>query len=242
MDSNRLAPLSFAASSSAPYHNLRKWTADWTLTGHDRRPPHSPGVYPLWRLIAGRSGRGRPGGLLVAWTLWERCANRIWPSRSIPGAPFGLLRFRPMRYCGNPLLLPDGALIVPGDLVGELHCNNTALATLIEFREISRLRACRADLNSLGRWLGQSGELPTLKAFYGVTLLWWAAARLGFNVRERQAPLRNWFDWIFMGGLLLIYAADGATRAKLGTTLSRTPREVWISRKELSRGYADSVR
>jgi len=96
------------------------------------------------------------------------------------------------------------------------------MAERIRKWKINHYRACRCDLQNLANWCIQAREALPVKAFYGVTMVWWAAARLGFEVHDRRRVIRNQFDGIFDGN-----------------TLSGHPREVWLSRVELIRRYAE---
>jgi hypothetical protein len=191
---------------------------------------------PLWRIISHRSGAGKAHGVLRAWIGWENFSNYLWPTYRVAGAPYGLLRMKLIRYRGRQIRLPDETTISWGDPLVELHCDNAGIVKLIRRGEINRYRACRQELAALARWV-QTADAP-VKALFGVTMLWWAAKRLGFSVRERHGRLRNALDRIFMAGLLLIYSTDGPNRAARGQTLDRYPHEVWISRDELIRRYA----
>jgi hypothetical protein len=195
---------------------------------------------PFWRLIGNRSRAGHAQGLLRAWAVWELLSKYLWPTQAIPGAPDGMLKIRILSYRGNRTRLPDGTLVSPGDLVAELHCDNGAIVALGR-RRINRYRACRWELRSLARWAVHVPVATEIKAFYGITMLWWAAARLGFVVRQRDSGWRSRLDRLFMGGLLLLYSDDAADRATRGKTLDQYPREVWLSRAELIRRYAAST-
>lgn len=192
---------------------------------------------PLWWIIGHRSGGGDARGVLRAWIAWESFSNWLWPTQPVPGAPYGLLKVRFIHYRGEPVYLPDETVISSGDLIGELHCDNAVIAALIRRRKINRYAACRHDLQSLARWLVEAEAATRIKALYGVTMLWWAGARLGFSVRQRHGGLRDRLDRIFMAGLLLVYSTEGPNRAHQGKTLDSYPREVWISRAELIRRY-----
>ena len=186
------------------------------------------------------SGMGQARGVLKAWILWERFSNRLWPMRPIPHAKYELLRFRLVRYRGPEVVLRDGTSIHAGDVVGEIHCDNPAMSDHIRQGRMNHYRACRCDLKNLANWSVQAREALPVKAFYGVTMVWWAAARLGFEVHERKRVLRNRFDRIYMAGLLLVYSNDRAVADCRGSTLSGRPREVWLSRAELIRRYAET--
>jgi hypothetical protein len=121
-------------------------------------------------------------------------------------------------------------------IVGELHCNNQALLELT-YHGGNVYRAARDDLHCLARWIAQPGFDVNVEAFFGVTLIARAAARLGFSVRELPRTLRRRFDRMFMTGLLVLYTPDGLSRISRGTTVRSYPQEVWLSRRELLRRY-----
>lgn len=168
--------------------------------------------------------------------MWEHFADYWWPKTPIPGAPYGLLKIRPKRYRGIPITLPDGTVIAKGDPIAVLHCDNSLFVTLAAHGQ-NRGRACRLDLQSLARWTQEGDSCPPFKALFGITMIWWAAARVGFVVREPPPTIRNRLDGIFMGGMLLAYSTDGSDRVGRGTALDRCPREIWLSRDALLRHY-----
>src|SRR5271156_2823619 len=55
-----------------------------------RLRPRSP-IEKILRVGAARTQPGLPAGLLRAWPLWERTAQRLWPRTPIPGARYGIL-------------------------------------------------------------------------------------------------------------------------------------------------------
>lgn len=144
---------------------------------------------------------------------------------------------RIVRYRGRPLSLPDGTEVNRGTLVGELHCNNPLVFDLVNCGKINPYRAARTDLEALARWLVNSGDAATVRAFYGFTMLAAAAERLGFFVRECGPGISGRLNRVFMTGLLLIYTRDGLARLNKGRTLNSYPREVWMSRGQLLDRY-----
>ncbi|HEX6508283.1 MAG TPA: hypothetical protein VF221_11680 [Chloroflexota bacterium] len=190
----------------------------------------------FWRLSSGsRDGRAR--GLLRIWPLWEWIARRIWLTRPIPGARYGVFTVHMTRYRGDRFLLPDGSTIRPGDQVGELHFNNRVMVEVTRRRIWDLLPALEADLRSLALWI-TGPDFPTdVTAFYGVTLLSSGARRLGFTARERPVTVRARLDRFFLSGLLALYSRQGLSRLRLGSTYGTYPQEVWMSRAELLRRY-----
>ncbi len=198
----------------------------------------SPAAAFFWRLLAMGTTPGHPHGVLFVWPRWERFALRRWPTTEIPGAPYGLLAMRIAPYQGKAVELADGTIVEPKTFVGELHCNNPKILTLVTQGRGNPFRACREDLRSLAAWTANSLEGSRVRAFYGVTLLSRGAARLGFEVRRCQPTLRTRLDRMFMIGLLLLYNREGLSRLSHGSnTLHSYPQEAWMSRGRLMRLY-----
>jgi hypothetical protein len=110
-----------------------------------RPRPRSP-IEKILRVGAARTEPGLPAGLLRAWPLWERTAQRLWPRTPIPGARYGILCVHFTAYNESSVVLDDGARIEPAAAVAQLHCNN--LRILQFAREGASLRGMRTD------WLG----------------------------------------------------------------------------------------
>lgn len=201
-----------------------------------RRGPHLRGTQLLWKVVAHGTEPGNPRGLLAVWPRWEHFALTMWPTCRIPGSSRGVLRVRFAPYRGETLTLPDGTEIRPGMIVGELHCNNQVMLDMTG-HGTNVYRAAREDLHCLAHWIAQPGFDVNVEAFFGVTLIAKAAARLGFSVRALPRTLRRRLDRMFMTGLLVLYTPDGLSRVDKGTTVRSYPQEVWFSRRELLRRY-----
>jgi YkoP domain len=199
----------------------------------------SPAAAMMWRIAAHGSHPGDPHGLLAIMSRWEHFACRHWPMRAIPGCPFGLLKFRFEFFRGDPVTLPDGTEIRPGELIGELHCNNLAILKLVQ-RHQNPYAAARKDLERLAVWLEKADPDADVPAFHGVTMLAPAARRLGFFVRELPHGVAARLERFFMTGLLLIYTTDGMTRLNKGSTVRMFPREVWLTRRQLRTRYGSN--
>jgi hypothetical protein len=202
-----------------------------------RRVARARGTGLLWKVIAHGTEPGNPHGLLLAWPRWEHFAHSMWPTRQIPGTHHDILRVRFVPYRGESLALPDATEIRPGMIVGELHCNNQAILDLVGRGRGNPYRAAREDLRCLARWIARPGFDLNVQAFFGVTLIAKAAARLGFSVRARPPTLRRRLERMFMTGLLVLYTLDGLSRIERGTTVRSYPQEVWLSRRELLHRY-----
>ena len=189
-----------------------------------------------WRIIAGATRPGEAHSLLRAWPGWEQLARFLWPVCEIPAAPYGLICFRITTYRGQPVALPDTAVIAPGATLGELHCNNSAVLKLVEGGG-NPFAACREDLKSLSNWIVQDRRGREIAALYGSTILATAARRLGFTVRPTRVTLYRRLQKVFFEGLLLLYNRDGLARLQRGSTVNSYPAEVWLSRGELLQLY-----
>ena len=187
-----------------------------------------------WLLGAGTGG-GKARGILRVWQLFDRVLVHFTPMIPIPGAVDNVFKLQYLQYHGHPVTLPDGTHVGRGDSICWLHMNNSLLAHMDG--QLSLLRAFRGDLQALARYV-QRPEFPAdVKAFYGYTLLSGAAPRLGFTVRPQRITIKTRLDRIFLQGLLAVYTPSGLNRLRRGSTYSRYPQEVWMSRAELLRRY-----
>ncbi len=233
-------------SSDVPYYGriggrirVRKFL--WNPRAADRHSLTSFGRL-AWRILSLGVTPGRARGPLAAWQAWELLANRLWPKTEIPKAPYGLLSLRLSPYRGSPLLLPDGTLIRDGFLVGELHCNNQAILSLVASGRKNPFAACREDLRRLASWLEEVDKERAIRAICGFTILVKAARRLGFVPRNPEMGLRRRFEKFYMTGLLILYSIQGSRRVFQGSTPTTLPCEVWMSRDELLRRYGPRQR
>jgi hypothetical protein len=203
-----------------------------------RRLTQSENASLAWRIIAGGTKPGEAHGLLKAWPEWERLARRLWPVFEIPGASYGLLCLRITSYRGETMVLPDTTTVAPGAILGELHCNNSAIFELVS-QHGNPFAACREDLKSLSSWIVQDQLGRQIEAIYSCTILTTAAQRLGFTVREKPITLRQRLEKFFFKGLLLLYNQEGLVRIQHGSTTNAYPADIWLSRRELLRLYHD---
>jgi hypothetical protein len=215
------------------WHGLPRDRAITRSVGAAGRLKSQSSIEKVLRVGAARTEPGLPAGLLRAWPLWERTAQRLWPRTPIPGARYGILCVHFTTYNESPVVLDDGARIEPGAAVAQLHCNN--LRILQFAREgASLLTAARDDLRCLAKWIAESDKGAEIAALYGVTLLGPICTRIGFAVRPRQLTMRNRLDTFFLKGLLLLYNRTGLSR-KL--PVDRRAVQVWMSREELLQRY-----
>ncbi len=162
-----------------------------------------------------------------------------WVERHDNIRPIGLggyiLRLRVTRHRGERLVLMDGTVVDPGDLVGELHLDNQRAAALhaegnagFRFRrELFRLLpALVLDL--------QRPEYRAINAICGTSLLWRSASlvlKAEFEHRPLP-PFSRWWLGTWQRILLAHYRPEGQRRLSKGPT---EPRKIWVTRRALAR-------
>ena len=164
-----------------------------------------------------------------------------WVERHEQIRPIGeggyIFRMRVTRHRGRRVVLKDGTVVDPGDLVGELHLDNERAVALhaeghggFRFRqELFRL------LPALGLDLQTRPEYRTIKALFGASLFWRnpsLVARAGFEQRPLP-PFTRWWLGTWERILLASYHPQG--RRRLGKGRRAELREVWITRRTLAR-------
>lgn len=184
-------------------------------------------IRPLWGIL-------RPA--LDAYEVTYACYWR-------PGLVGPALRVDLRRYVGPSLSFPDGTVVEPGDLIGEMHLQNESLEELHAecSRDLDgsaavalRFRAMIVrSLEALAREVAQGRAFDGVKAFHGETIYFRGAERLGFVVREstryRLGPTN-----LFLHLLRCRFIPAGLDG--LPAVLVR-PRHLWLTRRELCRRY-----
>jgi hypothetical protein len=160
---------------------------------------------------------------------------------SVPGSRYKLLLACYHPYHGKrPVVLPDGVIIQPGELVGEFHLANTRIMEIAAENKPGlqwRLLEMLTDEFTVLAIAAHAGELPRpVRAFYGVNVLPAGARRLGFVL----IPIPKGWDRLWLGFweslLRLVYYSFQTTKK---ATIRRTmdPYEIWITGVELERRY-----
>jgi peptidoglycan-N-acetylglucosamine deacetylase len=189
-----------------------------------------------WGLLRlGRAGSGRATGSLVVWTWWDALLHRR--QRLEAPRPGAMACYTRGRRHGAPVVLRDGTVIKPGDVVLEMHINNRQqLAQSMGGRTPwQRLAATRADMRALAE-LVASDALGPVVALHGVTLVGGIPRLLGFEIH----PLPRTWQWAlfryFMIGEEAIYHPTGLARLDRPRE-RRWPVECWMSRSSLLRQH-----
>jgi len=164
-----------------------------------------------------------------------------WVERHESYQPVGaggyIVRFKTTRYRGPRLVLKDGTVVNPGDLIGELHMDNHVAAGLhrdgrsgFRFRqEVFRM------LPALGLDLRTRPEYREINAVGGATLLFSRPAQgfartMGFECRPLP-PFTQWWLGTWERILLAAYHPEGQRRLAKGRRIE--PQHIWFTRRTL---------
>ena len=184
-------------------------------------------------------GTSAPGQGPHAPTGWVERFDR-WYEQKYDIRPIGcgghIFRLGLIRHLGERVVLVDGTIIDPGDVVGELHMDNRRAAELhregrsgIRFR-----REVLRSLPALAHDLAARPDCQTVKAVCGASLFWEGAARVGFESRPLPAFAR-W--WLTHWERFLLCRFHPAGRRRLAEGDRTQSRQVWMSRRVLLERY-----
>ncbi|MGI5902414.1 MAG: polysaccharide deacetylase family protein [Desulfitobacteriia bacterium] len=194
----------------------------------DLKLPIVPLTFPPW------SWRRRLTFSL--WEKWEQLYVKIYNIERIDH--LNLFRLKVSRYRGPDLIHPDGQVMATkGDLVGEIHFDNLRFQSVGPDLQKTGLRALKLALRSLpdlAKYIANNPKHQNIKVYLGLTLINRGVKKLGFNVQEypgRDGRLVALFQKI----IVHIYHPSGGKRNT--ASLGKTPKIVWISKKELLERY-----
>jgi hypothetical protein len=167
----------------------------------------------------GRSGN-KVGQTL--WIGWEKIIGYTMALRSEHALEFGICKVMVKRYAGDSILCGDRTWIDKGDLIGELHLNNSMVLALT--REVGADRAAiqtarliRASLKEIGEALDTRLEMAQVKALIGVTLLHRGLTHgLGFEQQRLPSKRFEKLSTFYLRLLLRFMHPDGLKRIEQG--------------------------
>ncbi len=151
-----------------------------------------------------------PRFVLVLWPVVDRLLRVIHHIRPLKADDSGIIRFNLHHYKGSTRILDDGSKVKTGDTIIELHLNNA----WFKRRRNLNLSASQSPREFLGcfaqdlRILAQqivSGMFGDIAALHGITLLYVAARRLGFQIDELPDSLWKKGACFYMAGLMQVY-------------------------------------
>ncbi|MBM7855919.1 peptidoglycan/xylan/chitin deacetylase (PgdA/CDA1 family) [Desulfohalotomaculum tongense] len=176
------------------------------------------------------------------WSIWERCFAALAGVKPLAGTVDSAFSLALRKYRGQPLNLPDGTLIKPGDLLGELHFDNNLLLNITsrapgpEQTATALLRSVKQSLPRVAAVLASDPRYKQVKAVYGITMIHRGARFLGFKIYDiYPAVLRIITTW-YQRWLLIVFHPRGLShfikhRSKM------VPKMLVMSKKQLLQRY-----
>jgi hypothetical protein len=147
--------------------------------------------------------------------------------KHIPNSKNNFMYINPYQYKRKTITLKDGTVIAKGDLVAEIHIDNSS---------IKRLNTGYANLFKL-----LNGELKALKesydtepysgikAIYGITVFYDIARRQGFTVVEMDNKIVRFFGSLWENILRLLFK-NGNKKTRKKFIYSK---ECWLSKNQI---------
>ncbi len=186
-------------------------------------------------------GYAPPSFLLKLWPCLDRIICRCLRIKPLRKDKTGILSIELRRHRGRLIRLDNGTTVGHGDLLVELHMNNTwFVETRRRFKDSpGEMRwlvslAFVDDLKHLAREMANGKLSGEVKALHGVTMLYPPAQRLGFTVMEFPKSLKKRLIVFYLSGLRHVYYFG-----KDPVALRKRPdlKEVWMSRPRLLERY-----
>ncbi|MEQ8199679.1 MAG: hypothetical protein ABRQ27_17040 [Clostridiaceae bacterium] len=159
------------------------------------------------------------------------CIEKVYRNKYgwklIPCSDIEFLYVDIQKYRGKEKKLKDGTLILPEDIVGEIHINNNNMPE-ISLRNLKWFdQKINQELTYLAKAL-EFDDFKKCKAFYGRTILHPFVQRYGFEVSPINGKGRQFLISLWDHILYNVYT--NRKKSKYRTTM-----EVWISREELNK-------
>ena len=182
-----------------------------------------------------------PRFVLILWPVADRLLRLIYHIRPLKADDSGIMRFNLCHYKGPTRVLDDGSEVKTGDIIIELHLNNTWFKRRRNLN-LSASQSPREFLGSVAKdlcLLAQqvaSGMFGNITALHGITLLHVAARRLGFQIDELPDSLWKKGARFYMAGLMQVYHLRGDEVSGLREKTWEL-KEIWLSRATLLSKY-----
>lgn len=126
------------------------------------------------------------------WLLYEGLVHKVLRLNTIKGYTTPFFHYRLVKHTGKSIHLNDGNVVNKGDLVAELHFDNTQLSS-IAFQSKSMLttalrliKETERNLPLLAHEICSHPQKNDIKAVMGITMINRGADRLGFEIVELE--------------------------------------------------------
>lgn len=210
--------------SGAPENTLRAVEILLQKMIHDKKLPFLPLEFPDWAWHR-----------RLTYRIWEKWENFYAHTNHITRInATSLFRLGKIKYHGPDLRNEQGEVLAhEGDIVGELHLDNTRLqmSQTDEHKiALEALRKVRDALPVLADYVAKSPEYKDIRIFVGLTLINRGAKPLGFKVEEvPSSPFVRWVGTL-QRMIMRVYHPMGKAHR---TTRLGQPKLVWISKEVL---------
>jgi len=144
------------------------------------------------------------------------------------------------KFKGKQLSLPDGTVIKKGNLVVDLHLNNSFFKRFGEKNELSMLgllakNKIQQDLPAVARWIAANPRGDEIKAITGTTIISRGSQHVGFHSFDLP-PLNSFLIRLYESMLLAMFHPTGYRRI-IRHRKKLIPKLLVMSKKELFRRY-----
>ncbi|MEG6616410.1 polysaccharide deacetylase family protein [Peptococcaceae bacterium 1198_IL3148] len=176
------------------------------------------------------------------WELWERCFAWLAGVKPINGAVDATFKLAVRKHHGQPITLPDGTMLNPGDLMGELHFDNNLLLKLtsqsphLEQVGIKLLRHVKDSLPLVAEALTTDPRYRNIKAVAGITMINRGARFFGFGTYDIYPKIFRLATTWYQRWLLVVFHPQGVSHL-LKHRSKMVPKMIAISKAELLRRY-----
>ncbi|WP_409306020.1 YkoP family protein [Peribacillus sp. SCS-155] len=154
-----------------------------------------------------------------------------------------VFRVRLTSYKGRDITLSDGTRIAKNDILVKIHLHNARL--LKDLKQIKSdvkkakliYRAVEESLPGIHHYIENHEKAGQIKAIIGITSLYKACGRLGFEVVEISNPIYRRFKWITFMPIILLSSNKKRMQHFMHSTI---PRYLFISKTRLGQLYRNT--
>ena len=172
---------------------------------------------------------------------WDHTVLRLMGVKDLSdkGRPT-VFRIALRKFRGKQLPLPDGTILKRGDLVVELHLNNSFFKQFGEKKELLTLgllakQKVMHDLPAVARWIDANPRCDEIKAITGLTIINRGSQQAGFHSFDLP-PLKGLLIRLYESIVVIMFHPSGYRRiTRYWKKL--IPKHLVMSKKELFRKY-----
>lgn len=177
----------------------------------------------------------------ILFEKWDQTLLRLMGVKDLSdkGRPT-VFRIALRKFRGKQLPLPDGTILNKGDLVVDLHLNNSFFKRLGEKNELLMLgllakHKVLQDLPAVAGWIAANPRRDEIKAITGLTIIHRGSRQIGFHTFDLP-PLRSFLIRLYESMLLVMFHPAGYRRITRHRK-KLIPKLIVMSKKELFGKY-----